>query len=308
METAFDWGMQWIISLQAAGGPALDAFFEGATFMGELEFYLIFVPILFWSVDAATGARVGFAFLVTAYVNPILKDLFDQPRPYQMNASVSDRTVEGSGMPSGHAQSSIFVWGVLAAQVNRRWFWVLAMVIAFFIGLSRVYLGVHFPHQVIAGWAVGAILLVLFLFFDPRIEYAIARLPLAQQLLVTLAVPLLLAIVYTHSDTVRSAAVMAGFGSGIVLCRRYVPFSAAGYWWQRVLRSIIGLIVLIALYVGLPFIFPGEESGELAYNISRFVRYGLLGLWIGLGAPWLFSLLRLTQTPASPPEPEAALN
>ena len=40
METAYDWGMEWIISLQAAGGPALQAFFEGVTFMGEEYFYL----------------------------------------------------------------------------------------------------------------------------------------------------------------------------------------------------------------------------------------------------------------------------
>ena len=119
METTFEWGMEMILALQAAGGPAIESFFKAVTFMGEEYFYLLIVPILFWSVDAATGARVGFAFLISGYVNPILKDIFMQPRPYQINPEVSDHTVAGSGMPSGHAQSSIFVWGVLAAQVKR---------------------------------------------------------------------------------------------------------------------------------------------------------------------------------------------
>ncbi len=297
METAFEWGMELIITLQAAGSPALWSFFEAITFMGEEYFYLLFVPILYWSVDAATGARVGFAFLISAYVNPILKDIFMQPRPYELNPDVSDHLVAGSGMPSGHAQSSIFVWGVLAAQVKRPWFWILAMIIAFLIGFSRIYLGVHFPHQVLAGWAVGAVLLGLFLLLDHPIEHAVSRLSLVPQLLVTLGIPALMALLYPHDDTVSAAAVMAGFGSGLVLCLRFVPYSAAGLWWQRIVRSIIGLVVLLTLYFGLSAIFPGEEAGEIAFYSFRFLRYGTLGLWIGLGAPWLFSVLHLLQQP-----------
>jgi membrane-associated phospholipid phosphatase len=293
MDSAIELGMEWIIAIQAAGGPAAQTIFEAITFMGEEYFYLIIVPILFWSVDAATGGRVGFAFLISAYVNPILKDIFSQPRPYQVNPAVSDHEVAGSGMPSGHAQSSIFVWGVLAAQVKRPWFWVFAMFMAFLIGFSRIVLGVHFPHQVLAGWVVGAILLLLFLWLDPRVEQAVGRLALAPQLLVTLGVPTLLALLYPHNDTVSSAAVMAGFSSGIVLTNRFIPFSAKGLWWQRILRSIIGIVILLALYIGLSAIFPGEEAGEIPAYIFRFLRYGILGLWIGLGAPWLFSILHI---------------
>jgi membrane-associated phospholipid phosphatase len=294
---AYEWGMEWIIAIQAAGSPALKAFFDAVTFLGEEYFYLIIVPILYWSVDAATGARVGFAYVISAYVNLIVKDMFNQPRPYHINPSVSDREVAGSGMPSNHAQSSVLVWGVLAAQVKRPWFWLFAMVMAFLIGFSRVYLGVHFPLQVIAGWAFGGVLLGLFLLLDPRIEYAVGRLSLAPQLLVTVGVPVLLAVIYPHNDTVGAAAVMAGFGSGLVLCQHYVPYSAAGIWWKRIVRSVVGLAVLLALYFGLSAVFPGEEAGETVAYIFRFVRYGILGLWIGFGAPWVFSILHLLQEP-----------
>ena len=294
MDTAFEWGMEWIIAIQASGSPVMQAFFEAVTFMGEEYFYLIFVPILYWSIDTTAGARVGFAFLISAYVNPILKDIFMEPRPYQINPEASEHTVAGSGMPSGHAQSGIFVWGVLAAQVKRPWFWIFAIVVALLIGFSRIYLGVHFPHQVLAGWAVGLLLLVLFLFLDPRVEHVVGRLSLAPQLLITLGIPLLMALLYPHSDTVSATAVMAGFGSGLVLCMRYIPYSAACIWWQRLARSIVGLVVLLALYLGLSAIFPGEEVGETVAYGFRFLRYGLLGIWISLGAPWLFRLLHLS--------------
>jgi hypothetical protein len=49
---------------------------------------------------------------------------------------------------------------------------------------------------------------------------------------------------------------------------------------------------MAALYLGLKVVFPGEESA--LYLVFRFLRYWLIGVWITLGAPWLFRLLRLT--------------
>ena len=83
------------------------------------------------------------------------------------------------------------------------------------------------------------------------------------------------------------------YGSGFVLMRRYCPCSAAGLWWQRLLRTLFGLAGLLILYVGLSAVMPGqEETSETVYFALRFLRYGILGLWISLGAPWFFSLLR----------------
>lgn len=292
MENALEWGMDWIIALQELGSPFLDSFFMAVTFTGEEMFYLLFVPILFWAIDHRVATRVGFAFLISAYVNPILKDLFPQPRPYGVNPDVGKISVPGSGMPSGHAQSSVFVWGTLAWQIGRGWFWALAILWMFLVGFSRVYLGVHFPHQVIAGWAVGAMLLALFILIDPRFESWMVGLPISRQLLIAIGVPVVMALAYPHNDTVASAAVMCGFGSGFVLMRRTCPYSASGTWWQRVLRTIIGLAGLLALYIGLGFIAPEKDAvSESVYYATRFLRYGILGLWISFGAPWFFNLL-----------------
>jgi membrane-associated phospholipid phosphatase len=307
LEALFEWGVEFILALQAVGGPLGESFFLAITFMGEEEFYLIIAPILFWSVDAATGGRVGFAYLISVYINPILKDIFVEPRPYEFDPRASDHTWPGSGMPSGHAQSSVFVWGVLAAQVKRTWFWVFAMFMAFLIGVSRFYLGVHFPHQVLAGWIVGLILLLLFLWLDPRVEQAVARLSFAPQLLVTLGGPILLALIYPHDDTLRAAAVMAGFSTGIVITYRFISYSAKGLWWKRILRSVIGIVILLIFYLGLSEIFPGEEAGDTIYTTFRFLRYAILGLWIGLGAPWLFSVLHLLPEEEAELQPESEL-
>ena len=81
----------------------------------------------------------------------------------------------------------------------------------------------------------------------------------------------------------------------IVLVRRLTLFDAAGTVCQRAVRFLVGIVGLLILYLGLKAIFPGE--GEPLYLALRFVRYCLVGLWAGLGAPWLFRKLGLASAP-----------
>src|SRR3990172_4824837 len=80
MEAIWQWGIGLIISLQQFRGPALDTLFNFFTLLGDEEFYLLLLPLLVWSVDFAWGARVGFIFLFSAFINSILKDGFAHPR------------------------------------------------------------------------------------------------------------------------------------------------------------------------------------------------------------------------------------
>jgi len=84
---------------------------------------------------------------------------------------------------------------------------------------------------------------------------------------------------------------LTGMSVGMVLTGRFSPFSAAGPAWQRAVRFLVGTVGLFAIYLGLKFVFPGE--GEPLYFVMRVVRYVLVGLWVTLGAPWLFLKLRL---------------
>ena len=292
MEALLQWGLDLILAIQQVHGPVLDGIFRAITFMGEEEFYLILLPVVLWCVDFGLGARLGALFLLSTYINFDLKVLFQQPRPFDLDPSVKLSSAEGYGLPSGHSQSAIVVWGSIAAWARQKWFWVAAIGLTMLIGFSRVYLGVHFPTDVLAGWAIGAVLLVVCLAVQARVEKWLARLNLGTQILLALAIPLILLLVYLTKDTVTTLAPLCGLGLGLALTHRYISFSARGPWWQRVLRFLVGGIVMMVLYLGLKIVFPGEESA--LYLVFRFLRYWLIGVWITLGAPWLFGLLRLT--------------
>ncbi len=291
MAAIYTWGIQLIEALQSVGGPFADIFFKGVTFLGDEEFLLLLFPLLYWCLDAGLGTRLALLFLVSGFLNYGLKDLFTQPRPFVLKPGLNIIEASGYGLPSGHAQTAFVIWGSLALTMKKCWSWVIAGLLILLIGLSRIYLGVHFPTDVLAGWLLGALLLFAFSRFAPAIASWGKRisLPLALGLI---SVFTALALALDHNkDTVTVMAAFWGFTHGVLILTRLFADTSSGSLWKRIFRFPVGLVILVALYLGLKLFFP--EEGEAFYLLFRFVRYALLGLWIGLGAPLAFRVLGL---------------
>ena len=266
--------------------------------MGQPYFYVGLLPLLLWCVDVGLGARVGVLLLLSSQLNAALKGLFHQPRPCDFDPSLQLTWFEGYGLPSGHAQFVVLVWGAISAWAGKRWLWALSIAMMVLVGFSRVYLGVHFPTDVVAGWAVGGVSLGLCLALQGPAEKALVELDLGWQLVLATTVPLAL---FVASPTESSAAAMGallGAATGFALAHRYVPFGARGSWQQRALRLVVGGAVVVLLYLGVRQILPVEESPP--YLVARFLQFVVIGLWGGLGAPWLFKLLGLAESPEKP--------
>jgi len=197
----------------------------------------------------------------------------------------------GGGFPSGHTQNSVVIWGYLASRFKRTWLWVVAALLVILVPLSRIYLAVHFPQDILGGYVLGAVLVLLYLWLEPKVEAKLNEAGLVWQLGIALVIPSLMMIFVPDEASVTAGATLMGMGVGFVLERRWIGFESAGVWWKRLLRYALGIAVLFGLYAGLKAAFSGLEPALL----FRFVRYGLMGLWGGLGAPWVFTRLRLAE-------------
>ena len=163
MGNILDWGIQVVLWFQQFS-PALDLPFKALTFLGDEIFYLIFMPLFYWCIDRRTGARLFFLLLFSAYLNGIAKVLADLPRPFTYDPRVQAIVhAGGGGMPSGHTQNAVVIWGFLAARSGKKAAWLIAAFLMIGIPLSRVYLGVHFPTDLMGGYLLGGIILILFL-------------------------------------------------------------------------------------------------------------------------------------------------
>jgi membrane-associated phospholipid phosphatase len=298
-----DWGIDSIVGLRELL-PGMEGFFANVTFLGDELFFLIFIPLTFWCLDRLVGARLIVVFLVSSWLNSCAKELGQQPRPCDYDSGTladvpacadDPYDTTGFGLPSGHTQNTVVIWSYLASQFRNKWFWVLAALLIILIPLSRVYLGVHFPTDLLGGYLMGVAVLLLYFWLEPRAEAALERIGLVWQLAISILVPAVLLLVLPAETAVSSASTLMGMGAGFALERRWVGFETAGAWWKRALRYVVGMAVMFGLYMGLSAAFEGLEPALF----FRFIRYGLVGLWGGLGAPWAFTKLRLAGTRSS---------
>lgn len=307
------------------------------SFLGTEQFYLFIAPALLWCLDAGLGLRLGLGLSISASLNAVLKLAFHSPRPYWVSERVLVLATETSfGIPSGHAQNAVVVWGLLAAWIHKTWAWVVAIFLMLMIGLSRLYLGVHFLGDVLAGWLVGGLILWAILRLERPTLAWLGRRSVSQQILAALAASLVMVVLgalmrtalgdwqtpeawntlamrapeaepiapLALSGLVSQAGVFFGLALGGILLNRAGWFYAGGPALQRVLRYLIGLVGVFILYLGLGAIFPRGES--VVPYLLRYLRYGLIGLWIAYLAPWLFIRLRLAR-PTRLNAPGAAL-
>jgi undecaprenyl-diphosphatase len=152
-------------AVHAFSNQQLTAVMQGLTFLGSIGFLsalFIFLTIVFlvaglqrsavWLAVAAGGSVV---------LDVSLKLAFHRPRPVPFFGT----TPLTYSFPSGHALSSLCFYGVLAGlcvtQMHNRaariMIWILSGLLVAGIGLSRIYLGVHYPTDVIAGYLAGSI-------------------------------------------------------------------------------------------------------------------------------------------------------
>ncbi len=330
MNSILSFGTDFIISFQSLGNWLVFPM-KLFSFLGSEEFYLFFLPIIYWIFDPGFGLRLGTILLVSSGLNDILKITFQGPRPYWFSSKVHAYAAESSfGVPSGHAQISMSLWGTLARKINTKWGYFVSVLIIFFIGLSRLFLAVHFPHDVLLGWILGGITLWLFGNFSETVINWIKNRTIAIQTMVVFFVSMIILIpallIFNNSSSwvmpdfwlqnaklagllplpepvnidsaVTSSALLLGMLFGAVLMKSRGRYSATGTLNQKLLRLLPGFTGLLILYIGLKVGFQTIIRTDNIYLLFflRYIRYALVGFWVSAGAPWVFAKITLSSS------------
>jgi membrane-associated phospholipid phosphatase len=313
----YRWGIELIRDIQGIQSPGLTAFVKAFTALGTELLYIPALLLLFWCVDEKKGARLGFIVMLSAFANGFFKELLKQPRPFALEPSVGLAFEPSYGIPSGHAQLSLCFILPLAIWAGKSRFArsgggkaAIRLGAALFIlciAFTRLYLGVHFPTDILAGWLLGGAILGLWFLLEPKAAPLLEAGGLRSRMIAVAATAIAMNALYPASRSL--GGLFLGFGAGCALTRTRFPFSAAsGSVFVRLLRYALGLAGGVLIYLGLKQAFPGEDSFFSAlpywgasspyYELGRFLRYGLLGFWASALAPRLFLHLRLAENSA----------
>ena len=290
------------------------------SFLGDEEFYLVVMPAIYWCYDSRIGVKVGLLLMLSNGVNAFFKFLFHAPRPFWLSDNVTPMVTETSfGVPSGHAQNAASVWGFFATVTKKTWIRVLFVCLILLIGVSRLYLGVHFLLDVLAGWLIGLLLLWLFNKNFDRIQARVLHWSKVKQWFGAIAVSGIMILIpgliklininweikpeyllniqshlpdfelnpFSLDGVISAAAVVFGIFAGLILVHKIIPLGKVkADIVQIFFRFIIGTAGALAIWMGLKLVFPDDIA--VVSEILRFIRYGLLGLWVSAGAPFIF--------------------
>ena len=315
----YRWGIELIKVIQKIENPVLTALVKFITTLGTEALYLPLILFILWWIDERQGLRLGILIIVTAWINAFVKSLLKQPRPFNLEPSLGLASESSYGAPSGHAQMSLCFWIPMAAWISEVWakkrrlIWAGAVFFILLIGFTRLYLGVHFPTDLFAGWILGGIILVVWFVPGPMLEKFLASMGPRFQCILAAGIAFLMSGIYPRERTFP--ALFLGFCIGYILMKRRFPFSAREKINGKkpgvhvvIFRCLTGFLGMVIIYMTLRLILPGEGSlfkdvplwglASPFYELGRFIRYGLVGFWASVGAPWLFQRMGLAQDTA----------
>lgn len=268
-------------AIQSIHTPFLDAFFEGITMLGEEIFIVPLLAVIYWTLDKKFGEILAFTIFTSLLLNNALKQLFFVERPIGQEGirTIRPETATGKSFPSGHSQNAGATAGAFVINMKNKVVSIIALTLMTLIGLSRLYLGVHYPKDAVAGILLGLLVALV-------VSKLITKVEPMKLYLIVLALFLPALFFANSGDFIKALASYLGFVLGIYLEKKAVKFSTDGTLTRKVLRVLLGIVIILLIKEGLEKVF-------LDTLFFDFIRYFLI-TFVAIGLyPWLFNKLKL---------------
>lgn len=273
--------------------PEAKYFFRYITEFGGTFIYLMVFFIIFWGINKNVGKILLFVYISSNFVNYYAKAIIANERPPESDWLL----ISGShkSTPSGHAMSSTVFWGMISIKFKKGTMWILSIVIIFLVGLSRIYLGVHWLGDVITGWLFGIIILLLVLILEEPLSSFISNYNIVYFYLGLAAfgflVIILTEIFYESAYNFGApGGQMIGLGLSFTFEHKYVNFEIEfnpGEKWKQILRILIGIFIVAIVFLGLSVILDSDIVWLKALHYILTLLIGI-ALW-----PFIFKKIGL---------------
>lgn len=299
------WEIEFIKDLQAIGNAFTDTLMYVITQAGDEVFFMLIAVILYWCVNKKIGYRFLNVFAIGQVFVGSMKALVKRPRPYTLDGIEAIKTrTDGFSYPSGHSHNIVNITYQLSQYAKRqeknklfRWIVGVGVALSALVLFSRVYLGQHFPTDVISGALLGLISAV---FVGMAFDALKDREELIFVVVFPLSVILASLVIILGIDSVAEIVKVCGMYGSATLCyyieKRFVKYEIQKFNLVKVLIKVIfGLAVLLLIKEGLKLLFAlFLTEGSVAFMIlHEYLRYFLLSAWAILACPYIYKKLKI---------------
>lgn len=273
---------------QTLRSPILNSIFLIFTISTELPVLVLFTSAMYWCINKKVGQKMLFALSSNIILNTGIKEFVKAKRPIGIKGlnSIRVSTATGYSFPSGHTQSATTFWTSLMIIFKNRYIYVIGTIIALGVGISRLYLALHWPIDVLFGWIFGIIFTILFCkifdYIDKSKNYKV--------LFLILGLFALVLLIIDSIEYIKPLGLMTGFIVGYIIEDKYIKFETNidkdKFIFINLCKFLIGIFTLALVHITFKQIMPNKA-------IYDYIRYSITVFYGVAGVPYLFKLFKL---------------
>lgn len=246
----------------------LDPVFRILHYFDSPYFFFILIPIVWLGYSYRWGLRLLYWMTFSNILNTFLKLTIGWPRPSSDLPELAFFHPKSPGFPSGAAQTSLFLGGLLIYYWRTPAAWIIGSIYVLLLSFSRLYLGVHYPLDILGGWMVGAFLFFLFIKINEPIEKWLAKKGLLYCLFLSLLVPAAVMLFIPNKGIFYTMGAAMGVGIGTYFSlKNHLFLPPPKTFSDGATRSAIGIAVLFTVFL----LWPWEASFFQSFAIGIFV-------------------------------------
>lgn len=272
----FNWEFMFLELLQNLRTDFFSKFFEFITILGEETVYILLICTIYFMFNKRLAKKLFFIAATSIGFNCIVKNAVKLPRPFangRINC-VRAHTATGYSFPSGHTQIAATCTSALYLALKKKVLLIFSIVATLLVGFSRLYLGAHFPLDVIFGiiFGIGLSNLLNYIYDRPTKEVYLNS--------IVIGISTVFAIIYLFSpnilylDFCKFYGLFLGYIFATSFEQKYVNFDYNTSLFKKILRVVIGVVLAFSLKEGIKMILQTDDI-YLSY-LFNVIRYFLL--------------------------------
>lgn len=261
----------------------LNSLFEYVTMLGEHTVLVVIIAVMYFMIDKNLAKRLFYITMISLNINGIVKNFVKAPRPFATGkvTCVRPGTATGYSFPSGHTQNFSTWSTALAYRSKKLGAAVLSALGILAVAFSRMYLGAHYPRDVIAGAILGIALSLVFSIVYDKIKDKHVLYLASVVAMIPFAIAFLIKADVHFKDFYKFFGMLTGLLCASVFEEKYVNLDCNISFIKKLIRVILGITVALLLKEGLGMIDFSSVRISLVWDAVRYfiLIFAVMGLY-----------------------------